>query len=174
MQTKYNLITKNLLLAILLLLSVSTYSKSGFDREHKDMFRTFLYLMENGAPDEFHEHAEKYEKYLLESQPISLYYKIRTNEGFYDASHQLTFRAHKIALGLDSMMSARGDTTYHYLVSGLMGDIYKSMRNLKADSIYQVALAEAGDRDPKFSMLVHVSLAQVNHLSNPTKSLEWA
>lgn len=174
MQTKYNLITKNLLLAILLLLSVSTYSKSGFDREHKDMFRTFLYLMENGAPDEFHEHAEKYEKYLLESQPMSLYYKIRTNEGFYDASHLLTFRAHKIALDLDSMMSARGDTTYHYLVSGLMGDIYKSMRNLKADSIYQVALAEAGDRDPKFSMLVHVSLAQVNHLSNPTKSLEWA
>lgn len=174
MQTKCNLITKHILLAIFLLLSVSAYSKSDFDREHKDMFRTFLHLMENGAPDEFHEHAEKYEEYLLEHQPISLYYKIRTNEGFYDANHQLTLRAYEIALDLERMMNERGDTTYHYLVSGLMGDIYKSMRSLKADSIYQVALAEAGDRDPKFSMLVHVSLAQTNHLTNPTRSLEWA
>jgi len=138
------------------------------------LFRTFVRLMESGSADEFYTHAARYEQFLLENNLKVEYYKIKTNEGFYDASHGLPFRAMETAQQLEEVIRESKDDAYHYLVTGLRGDIYKSMHLPDADSLYQMALAEVGDRDQKFAMLTHVSLAQVNYLTDPEKSVEWA
>ncbi len=162
------------LLALCVLLPLRACSQSIIDKEHKDLFRIFMQLSDDGKPDVFSVHAAKYEQYLLDHQLVTEYYKIRTNEGFYYVNHNLLIPAIEVAKQMEEMMKENHDTAHHYLVTGLWGDIQKAMRTPLADSIYQQALIEVGDRDPKFTMLTHISLAQVNHLSDPKKSVEWA
>ena len=158
----------------LVLLPSVMFSQANIDREHKGYYRNFVKLMDHGTPDEFHALATEYEQFLLQNNMIVEYYKIKTNEGFYDINHNITLRAMQTAIELEKVMQENGDTIYHYMISGLFGDIQKSLRSMAADSIYKLALREVGDRDPKFSMLTHLSLAQVNYLANPKESVEWA
>lgn len=166
-------IKKIVLSALLLLLPSAIFSASDIDKEHKSYFRNFVKLMDSGDPDEFHAIAAEYEDFLLRNHMMVEYYKIKTNEGFYDVNHKIMLRAMQTSLDLERTMLENGDTAYHYMITGLRGDIQKSLRSMEADSIYKQALREVGDSDPKFSMLTHLSLAQVNYLSNPQESVEW-
>lgn len=159
---------------VLLFVTSSAFADDSIEKENKDLFRRFVELYNVGEDEEFHAHASVYEAYLKEHGHIDQYYKIKTNEGLFDAARLNVFRAMKTAEQMEKEMHLAQDSDFYYLSTGLKADIHKAVRSPKADSIYLQALVEAGDRDPKFSMLVHLSLAQVNYLTAPDKSLEWA
>lgn len=161
-------ITFSLLLAL-------TVPAEDIDHIHKDFYREFVRLRNFGEEEDFYAHTAKYKKFLWSNQMYEAYFKIKTNEGFYFASHQHPLRAMRTATELEEEIMAYGDTTLLYLPSGLKGDIYKQTHNIpKADSTYIVALKQVGKRDHKFTMVVHMNLAEVNLTTNPEKSLEWA
>ena len=161
-------------LVLLLMLTIPVLPAEDYATEHKNLFREFVRLMNYGEEEEFYAVAARYEQYLKDNQMAVEYYKIKTNEGFFDVNHQHPLRAMLTARQLESELHAAGDTAYYYLATGLKADIYKMMRSPKADSIYHKALSEVGQRDPKFTMLAHMGLAQVNYLTNPELSIEWA
>ena len=161
-------------LTLLLLFSLVSSAQS-LDKQNKDMFRTFVELMNNGQEEEFYHHAAQYEAFLKQNKLYEQYFKIKTNVGFHLVSHQHPLRGMRTALELDSDIRAYGDTTLLYLVTGLRGDIYKSTHHFnKADSAYKMALTQVGQKDEKFVMLVNMSLAEVNLTMNPEEALRWA
>ena len=144
------------------------------DKENKDLFRRFVYLLNYGQEEEFYAQAALYGDFLKAHGMKEEYYKIKTNEGFFDVNHAHPFRAMNTCDQLDREIREAGDTAYCYLATGLKADIYKLTYHFKADSTYRQALVEVGDRDPKFKMLVHMSLAQVNYMSQPQDAMAWA
>lgn len=160
--------------AFLSMLALPVFPADEFTAEHKDLFREFVRLMNYGEEEEFYAQAARYEQYLKDNQMIVEYYKIKTNEGFFDVNHMHPLRAMQTAQQLDNELHDAGDTAHYYLATGLKADIYKLMRSPKADSIYRQALVEVGQADPKFTMLAHMGLAQVNYLTHPEQSIEWA
>ncbi|MBR1934197.1 MAG: HAMP domain-containing histidine kinase [Prevotella sp.] len=166
---------KTALTALFLLLTVlPARSVSAHDPENMNLYREFVRLLNYGQEDEFYAQAARYEQFLKDHQMHEEYYKIKTNEGFFDVNHFHPFRAMQTANQLDEELRAAGDSAFYYLATGLKGDIFKIMHHPKADSTYMQALREVGDRDPKFVMLVHMSLAQVHYMTDPGVALDWA
>ncbi len=159
---------------LLLIIPLYAFSDSPLEKENKDYYREFLRLLNYGPADEFYKVAEEYEAFLKKNGKTEEYFKIKTNEGFFDLAQQDILRGLKTADQLDKEIHEAGATHLYYLVTGLKGDLYKAIRSPKSDSIYRQALVEVGDRDPKFSMLVHMSLAQVNYMTNREESSKWA
>ncbi len=159
---------------IFCMMAFPLYSAEGYSVEHKNLFSEFVSKMNYGEEQEFYDIAARYEQYLKDHGFVEEYYKIKTNEVLFDVGHQHPVRAMSTAQQLDRELRAAGDSTYYYLGTGVKADVYKMMHSSRADSIYKQALREVGGRDPKFTMLVHMSLAQVNYLSNPSEAKEWA
>ena len=143
----------------------------GEDKEHYDRFRD-LFL--NGEPDDFYSFAKDYEVELKGKGYKMLYYKLKNNEGFYALRHKMILRAMKIAEDLDAELRKLGDSKFFYLGTGLMGDIYSVTHNrTRAEQYFTQALAEVDDRDPKFSMRIYQSLAEMMCIKDSKKSLDW-
>ena len=71
-------------------------------------------------------------------------------------------------------MRSDGARDYYYLATGLFGDVYNTSHNKqKAERYFMQALEEVGDRDPKFTMLTYLNLAEMLSLKAPQKALEW-
>lgn len=171
--TNYLLIIKSLLLFLLFNLSLTAFADTPVEKENKDLYRIFMRLQVYGPADEFYEHAHKYEKFLKDHQMMMEYFKIKTNEGFFALGQRDILRGLKISEQLDQELHEAQATHLYYLSTGLKGDLYKATRSPSCDSIYQQALREVGDRDPKFTMLVHMSLAQVNYMTDRSASIKW-
>ena len=165
---------KIIVLVILFLPPANLFSDSKLEKENKDLYRTFVSLMTYGPDNEFYEHAERYEQFLKKNNMMEEYFKIKTNEGFFDLNKKNILRGLKTVEQLKTELHEAEATEFYYLATGLEGDLNKAIRNPKADSIYRQALKEVGDRDPKFSMLVHMNLAQVNYMTNREESFRWA
>lgn len=149
-------------------------SDTPFEKENKDLYREYVRLLNYGPSDQFYAHAARYEEFLKSHQMMEEYFKIVTNEGFFAMSKKDIIHGAKLVEQLEGEIKNSQDTTFAYLATGLRGDLFKSMRSLEADSIYKQALAQVGDRDPKFSMQMHLNLARVNYLANRQQSLQWA
>ena len=165
---------KIIVLVILFLPPANLFSDSKLEKENKDLYRTFVSLMTYGPDNEFYEHAERYEQFLKKNNMMEEYFKIKANEGFFDLNKKNILRGLKTVEQLKTELHEAEATEFYYLATGLEGDLNKAIRNPKADSIYRQALKEVGDRDPKFSMLVHMNLAQVNYMTNREESFRWA
>lgn len=162
-----------ILLTFLLLFSIGAFAETPLEKENKDLYREFVRLQNYGPADQFYLQAEKYEKFLKDHQMMEEYFKIKTNEGFFDLSQRDILRGLKTSEQLERELHEARATHLYYLSTGLKGDLYKATRSPLCDSIYQQALREVGDRDPKFTMLVHMSLAQVNYMTNRSASIKW-
>ena len=105
---------------------------------------------------------------------MMLYYKLQNNEGFYALRHNMVFRAMQIAERLDDELHKDDASSYFYLATGLMGDIYYSVHNrTKAEQFFMQALEEVEDTDPKFSMRTYQSLAEMLSIKDADKALKW-
>lgn len=144
------------------------------EKENQALYRIFVRLQNYGPDSDFYDAASVYENFLKDQHNLTEYFKIKTNEGFYDADHHNLIRALKTVEELDSELHTMGRKDLFYLATGLKADLHKYIRSDKADSLYLQALEEVGDRDPKFSMLTEMSLAQVNYLTHPEEALVWA
>lgn len=164
---------KYFLLLFFLLFSIGAFAETPIEKENKDLYREFVRLQNYGPADQFYIQAEKYEKFLKDHQMMEEYFKIKTNEGFFDLSQRDILRGLKTSEQLDRELHEAQATHLYYLSTGLKGDLYKATRSPLCDSIYQQALLEVGDRDPKFTMLIHMSLAQVNYMTNRSASIKW-
>ena len=164
---------KYFLLLFFLLFSIGAFAETPIEKENRDLYREFVRLQNYGPADQFYIQAEKYEKFLKDHQMMEEYFKIKTNEGFFDLSQHDILRGLKTSEQLDRELHEAQATHLYYLSTGLKGDLYKATRSPLCDSIYQQALLEVGDRDPKFTMLIHMSLAQVNYMTNRSASIKW-
>jgi len=178
MKTKYYTYSLHLLLtAALLLMSVvvcrADVTVDQLTGEDKDMFDKFSHLVQNGEPDEFYSFAETYEKVLHDKGYMMLYYKLLNNEGFYALRHNMVFRAMQFGERLNKELHEDGASSYYYLATGLMGDIYNSVhiRN-KAEQFFMQALEEVGDADPKFTMRTFQSLAEMLSMKDVGRALK--
>lgn len=170
-----NLIVKKAIIALLLILPALGSVAQNLDKENKDLYREFVRLQNYGQEEEFYAIAKKYEQFLKSNGLYTQYFKIKTNKGFFLINHQHPLKAMQTAVELDKEILDHGDTTLLYLASGLKGDIYKTTHNVeRADSTYKKALTQVGQTDPKFTMLVYMSLAEVNLTTEPNDALNWA
>ena len=167
------LITKSALSLLLLLCTLFATAETAVEKENKDLYRVFMRLHAYGPADEFYQQAHKYEQFLKDHQMMEEYFKIKTNEGFFDLSQDNILRGLKTTEELEKELHEANATHLYYLATGLKGDLYKAVRSPLCDSIYHQALEEVGDRDPKFTMLVHMSLAQVNYMTDREKAIHW-
>lgn len=150
-------------------------ANAGLDAEMADRYKQFRELFDSGDESAFYPFIADYEDFLLKNGKKEEYYKIKCNEGFFDLGRRHLIRAMKTARQLDEDVRADKAELFFYLPTGLMGDIFKECHNLqKAESYYKQALDEVGDRDPKFSMLKYMSLAEMNTLKSPEAAIEWA
>lgn len=139
----------------------------------KELFDKFSYLVQSGEPDEFFSFAETYEKDLHDKGYMMLYYKLLNNEGFYALRHNMVFRAMQIGERLNKELHDDGASSYYYLATGLMGDIYNSVHNRnKAEQFYMQALEEVDDADPKFTMRTFQSLAEMLSMKDVGRALK--
>lgn len=144
---------------------------TGEDRERFDKFRR---LFTTGSTTEFYSYAKDYEAYLKEQGDMNLYYKLRNNEGFYALRHNQVLQAMEIAQDLEKEVRENKATDYYYLPMGLMGDVYYVSHDMrKAEKFFLQALHDVGDRDPKFTMRMYMSLGEMQALKAPAKALEW-
>lgn len=74
----------------------------------------------------------------------------------------------------DKMLHETGDSANYYLGTGLKAHIHKKMRSELADSLYQLALKQVGDRNERFKLRCYMDLARVNYMTDPDEALEWA
>ena len=143
----------------------------GEDRIRYDQFRR---LLNGGQPEEFYAFTQDYEKELKTKGYMMLYYKLKTNEGFFALGHRQLFRAMQYAEELDKEVREAGASDYFYLATGLFAEIYNhSLDSRKAEKFYMQTLNEVGDRDPKFTMQMYLSLAQLLSMRNSEKALQW-
>jgi len=144
---------------------------TGEDRERFDKFRL---LFTTGSTTEFYSYAKDYEAYLKKQGDMNLYYKLRNNEGFYALRHNQVLQAMEIAQDLEKEVRENKATDYYYLPMGLMGDVYYVSHDMrKAEEFFLQALHDVGDRDPKFTMRMYMSLGEMQALKAPAKALEW-
>lgn len=143
----------------------------GEDRIRYDQFRR---LLNGGQPEEFYAFTQDYEKELKTKGYMMLYYKLKTNEGFFALGHRQLFRAMQYAEELDKEVREAGASDYFYLATGLFAEIYNhSLDSRKAEKFYMQTLNEVGDRDPKFTMQMYLSLAKLLSMRNSEKALQW-
>ena len=146
-----------------------------FTKHHRQFYRDFLRLYNNGPEDQFCHHADSFLTFLRDSNYTTEYFKIKTNLGFFLVNHEHPLRAMNLVIEMNREQLALADTTLAYLVTGLRADIYKITHNtLRADSCYRAALRQVGQRDPKFTLLTHMSLTEVNLALDPQAALRWA
>ena len=144
---------------------------TGEDRERFDKFRR---LFTTGSTTEFYSYAKDYEAYLKKQGDMNLYYKLRNNEGFFALRHNQVLQAMEIAQDLEKEVRENKATDYYYLPMGLMGDVYYVSHDMrKAEEFFLQALHDVGDRDPKFTMRMYMSLGEMQALKAPAKALEW-
>ncbi len=144
---------------------------TGEDRERFDKFRL---LFTTGSTTEFYSYAKDYEAYLKKQGDMNLYYKLRNNEGFFALRHNQILQAMEIAQDLEKEVRENKATDYYYLPMGLMGDVYYVSHDMrKAEEFFLQALHDVGDRDPKFTMRMYMSLGEMQALKAPAKALEW-
>ena len=169
-----------LLLTVCLMLTTftATFAEVGpndLKGEDKEIFDKYRQLVQYGTPDEFYSFAVTYEEHLRKKGYWMLYYKLKNNEGFFALRHNMVYRAMQAAKELDEEMRQNGATQYFYLATGLMGDIYAVTQNRsKAEQYFTQALREVGTTDPKFTMRVYQSLAELTCLQDSKKALHWA
>ena len=143
--------------------------------EDREMFDKFRLLLNGDSPKEFYSFAASYEEDLKKKGYMMLYYKLKNNEGFYALRHNMVFRALQAAEELQADIKTNGATKYAYLATGLMGDIYAvTQSRAKAEHFFVQSLEEVGGADPKFTMRVYQSLAELLCLNNAEKAVEWA
>ena len=144
---------------------------TGEDKERFDKFRR---LFTTGSTTEFYSYAKDYEAYLKEQGDMNLYYKLRNNEGFFALRHNQILQAMEIAQDLEKEVRENKAADYYYLPMGLMGDVYYVSHDMrKAEKFFLQTLQEVGDRDPKFTMRIYMSLGEMLALKDPAKALEW-
>lgn len=144
---------------------------TGEDKEHFDRFRE---LLQYGAPDDFYSYTAEYGKELKGKGYMMLYYKMKNNEGFYALRHNMIYRAMRAAEELDTELRKLGAKDYYYLATGLLGDIYYVCHDrAKAEHFFTQSLTEVGDKDPKFTMRVYQSLAELLCIKDSRQALAY-
>lgn len=142
--------------------------------EDKERFDKFRHLFNTGNATEFYSYATDYERYLKKRGDMNLYYKLKSNEGFYALRHNQILQAMDFAKQLETEVRQNRAEDYYYLPIGLMADIYYESHDIrKAEAFFLHALNEVGDRDPKFTMRVYQSLGAMQALKNPQQALSW-
>lgn len=167
-----------ILTTLLLMVSLSVFSAekqlADLTGEDRDKYDQFYYLLSHGEPDEFYSYVEKYEKDLKDKGYMMLYYKLKTNKGFYALAHNMLYMAIKYAEELDKEVRTAEAKDYYYLATGLYGDIYKNGHDTrKAKHFILQALEEVGDKDPKFTMRMYLNLAEMLSLRDPKEAMAW-
>ena len=93
------------LTTLLLMISLSAFPAekqlADLTGEDRDRYDQFFYLLNHGTPDDFYAYVEKYEKDLRDKGYMMLYYKLKTNKGFFALAHNQLFRAIQFAEELD-------------------------------------------------------------------------
>lgn len=147
---------------------------SDLTGEDRDKYDQFQHLLVKGSPEDFYAFVAKYEVDLQEKGYMMLYYKLKTNKGFFALAHNMLYRAIKYAEELDNEVRKAEAKDYYYLPTGLYGDIYKKGHDMrKAKQFFLQALEEVGDRDPKFTLRMYMNLAEMSSLSHPDEALQW-
>lgn len=160
---------------LLLVFATSAHSKNQQDTlESVRFYREFVRLENYDDATTFYRHAKTYLHFLEEKGFYEEYFKIKTHVGIYATTHKEVFQASQIAEELEEKIEQYQYYDFRYLVTGLKGDIHKAMRSQQADSLYRQAIKEAGEGDPKFTMLTSLSLAEAIAITQPDKALEWA
>lgn len=147
---------------------------SDLTGEDRDKYDQFQHLLVKGSPEDFYAFVAKYEVDLQEKGYMMLYYKLKTNKGFFALAHNMLYRAIKYAEELDNEVRKAEAKDFYYLPTGLYGDIYKKGHDMrKAKQFFLQALEEVGDRDPKFTLRMYMNLAEMSSLSHPDEALQW-
>lgn len=142
--------------------------------EDRDKYVQFQFLLMKGTPKEFYDFVKDYEMDLKNKGYMMLYYKLKTNKGFFALAHNMLYLAIQYAEELDQEVRKADAKDYYYLATGLYGDIYKNGHNArKAKQFILQALDEVGDRDPKFTLRMYMNLAEMMSLRDPKEALEW-
>lgn len=169
----------NFILTVLLLMvcvngGFADQAVADLKGEDKERFDKFRHLFNTGNATEFYSYATDYERYLKKSGDMNLYYKLKSNEGFYALRHNQILQAMDFAKQLETEVRQNRAEDYYYLPIGLMADIYYESHDIrKAEAFFLHALNEVGDRDPKFTMRVYQSLGAMQALKNPQQALSW-
>lgn len=144
---------------------------TGEDKAHYDQFQ---YLLVKGSPDEFYNYVKTYEPELKKKGYMKLYYRLKTNKGFFALAHNMLYLAIQYAEDLDKEVRRDDAQDYFYMATGLYGDIYKSGHDArKAKTFFLQAIDEVGDRDPLFTMRMYMNLAEMMSLRDPVEAMEW-
>lgn len=139
------------------------------------MYRQYRALYDKGDDSAFYQHVHAFEEFLKSTNDWKSYYKIKTNEGFYDIKQKHLFRAIVTAQYLDADVRKNKDVEYYYLPTALMGNIYRASHDTrKAEEYFVQALNEVDDRDPKFTMVTQRDLAQLLCIKDPARAIEFA
>lgn len=165
-------------LSVLLILLCAVAQGAWATEESKkasQMYRQFRMLYDKGDDSAFYQHAHAFEEFLKSTKDWKSYYKIKTNEGFYDIKQKHLFRAIVTAQYLDADARKNKDVEYYYLATALMGNIYRASHDTrKAEEYFVQALNEVDDRDPKFTMVTLRDLAQLLCIKEPARAIEYA
>ena len=141
------------------------------DRQHYELFQ---HLLVKGTPEEFYGYVKDYEPELKKKGYMYLYYKLKTNKGFFALAHNMLYLAIQYAEQLDKEVRKANDQEYFYMATGLYGDIYKTGHDArKARTFFLQAIEEAGNRDPKFTMRMYMNLAEMMSLRDPDEAMGW-
>ena len=141
------------------------------DRQHYELFQ---HLLVKGTPEEFYGYVKDYEPELKKKGYMYLYYKLKTNKGFFALAHNMLYLAIQYAEQLDKEVRKANDQEYFYMATGLYGDIYKTGHDArKARAFFLQAIEEAGNRDPKFTMRMYMNLAEMMSLRDPDEAMGW-
>ena len=138
------------------------------------MYRKYRMLYDKGDDSAFYQHVHAFEAYLKRTNDLKSYYKMMTNEGFYDLKQNHLFRAIQTAQTLDAEARKNKSVDYYYLATGLMGNIYRASHDTRrAEEYFIQALDEVDDRDPKFTMVTQRDLAQLLCVKSPSLAIEY-
>ena len=171
---RLNLILTALLLIACVDVAFADKAITDLTGEDKERFDKFRHLFTTGNPTEFYNYTKEYAEYLKKQGDMNLYYKLKNNEGFYALRHKQILQAMEYAQQLEAEVRKNKAEDYYYLPVGLMGDVYFESHDMrKAEKFFIQALNEVGDRDPKFTMRLYMSLGEMQALKNPAKALEW-
>ena len=141
------------------------------DRQHYELFQ---HLLVKGTPEEFYGYVKDYEPELKKKGYMYLYYKLKTNKGFFALAHNMLYLAIQYAEQLDKEVRKANDQEYFYMATGLYGDIYKTGHDArKAKAFFLQSIEEAGNRDPKFTMRMYMNLAEMMSLRDPDEAMGW-
>ena len=147
---------------------------ADLEGEDKERFDKFRQLFTTGSATDFYNYTKDYAAYLKKQGDMNLYYKLKNNEGFFALRHNQVLQAMEFAQQLEKEVRENKASDYYYLPLGLMGDVYYVSHDMrKAEKFFLQAIEDVGDRDPKFTMRMYMSLGEMQALKNPRKALEW-